>query len=274
MDFETARGEHHAMTADSADAPTPPGKGRKSRRAKGERRPKGRRSWWLLLILWTVVIVAVIPLSLVLLYRFVDPPLTWTQTGRIFAGDDVTRRPISIDRMSPNIVNAVIAAEDNRFCSHNGFDIEAIQDALEYNERQEERGTGRRRGASTISQQTAKNLFLWQGGGWFRKGLETYFTVLIETFWPKRRIMEAYLNAAEWGDGAFGVEAAARVHFNKAAEDLTRREAARLAAVLPSPRRWDASEPGPYVRGRARTLQGRAAVVRNEGLSACVLSPE
>ena len=262
------------MTAESAPEPSPRGKGRKSRQAKGERRPKGRRSWWLLLILWTAVIVVVIPLGLVLLYRFVDPPLTWTQTGRMIAGDDVTRRPISLDAMSPNIVNAVIAAEDNRFCSHNGFDIEAIQDAIEYNERQEERGTGRRRGASTISQQTAKNLFLWQGGGWFRKGLETYFTVLIETFWPKRRIMEAYLNAAEWGDGAFGVEAAAQVHFNKSAEDLSRREAARLAAVLPSPRRWDAGEPGPYVRSRARTLQGRAAVVRNEGLSACVLSPE
>lgn len=262
------------MTAESAAEATPPRKGRKAKRPKGVRRPKGRRSWWLLLILWTVVIVVVIPFSLVLLYRFVDPPLTWTQTGRMLAGDDVSRRPVSLEAMSPNIVNAVIAAEDNRFCSHHGFDIEAIQDAMEYNERQQERGAGRRRGASTISQQTAKNLFLWQGGGWFRKGLETYFTVLIETLWPKRRIMEAYLNAAEWGDGAFGVEAAAQVHFNKPAADLTRREAARLAAVLPSPRRWDASEPGPYVRGRARMLQGRAAVVRNEGLSACVLSPE
>ncbi len=262
------------MTADSAAEPEPRRKGRKTKPRKGERRPKDRRSWWLLLILWTFTVLVVIPVGLVLLYRFADPPLTWTQTGRIFAGDDVTRRPISLDDMSPNIVNAVIAAEDNRFCSHHGFAIEAIPAARDYTARPQARGAGRRRGASTISQQTAKNLFLWQGGGWFRKGLETYFTVLIETLWPKRRIMEAYLNAAEWGDGAFGVEAAAQVHFNKPAADLTRREAARLAAVLPSPRRWDASEPGPYVRGRARMLQGRAAVVRNEGLSACVLSPE
>ncbi len=235
--------------------------------------PKKKPRWlWRLIVALFTVTVAV-PVGLVALYRFIDPPITWTMTARMLAGDDVRRRPVSIARVSPNLVHAVIAAEDNRFCSHNGFDFEAIRDALAYNERQEERGTGRRRGASTISQQTAKNLILWQGGGWFRKGLETYLTVLIETIWPKRRIMEAYLNAAEWGGGAFGAEAAAQVHFGKPAAELTPREAARLAAVLPSPRNWDAGQPGPYVRNRARSLQGRASAVREDGLAACVLSP-
>jgi monofunctional glycosyltransferase len=235
--------------------------------------PRRKRRWGLRLFLLFLVVTVALPVGLVAIYRFIDPPITWTMTGRMLSGESLSRRPVNIARISPNLVHAVIAAEDNRFCEHNGFDFEAIQDALEYNERQEDRGTGRRRGASTISQQTAKNLILWQGGGWFRKGLETYLTVLIEAIWPKRRIMEAYLNAAEWGDGAFGAEAAGQVHFGKSAADLTRREAARLAAVLPSPRRWDAGEPGPYVRGRARTLQGRASVVRNEGLADCVLSP-
>jgi monofunctional biosynthetic peptidoglycan transglycosylase len=234
---------------------------------------KPKRHWWRRLLIAFLVITIVMPVSLVLVFRFVDPLFTWTMVQRAIEGDKVNRTAVSINAISPNLVRAVIAAEDNRFCSHDGFDFEAIQDAMAYNERAESRGSGRRRGASTISQQTAKNIFLWQQRSWFRKGLETYFTVLIEVFWPKRRIMEAYLNAAEWGDGAFGAEAAARVHFNKSAKDLTRREAARLAAVLPNPRNWNASEPGPYVRGRARSLQGRAASVRAEALDACVLSP-
>lgn len=235
------------------------------------RKPKPH--WGRRLLIAFVALTVVLPVSLVLVFRFVDPLFTWTMVQRAIEGDKVTRAAVSINAISPNLVRAVIAAEDNRFCSHDGFDFEAIQDAMAYNERAESRGSGRRRGASTISQQTAKNIFLWQQRSWFRKGLETYFTVLIEVFWPKRRIMEAYLNAAEWGDGAFGAEAAARVHFNKSAKDLTRREAARLAAVLPNPRNWNASEPGPYVRGRARSLQGRAASVRAEALDACVLSP-
>jgi monofunctional biosynthetic peptidoglycan transglycosylase len=241
---------------------------------EAERKPVRKKPRWILRLAGAVLFITVLlPVGLVGLYRFIDPPVTWTMTARFLEGEQVRRHMVNISRVSPNLVHAVIAAEDSRFCSHNGFDFEAIQDAIDYNERQEERGTGRRRGASTISQQTAKNLILWQGGGWFRKGLETYLTVLIEAMWPKRRIMEAYLNAAEWGDGAFGAEAAAQIHFGKSALDLSRREAARLAAVLPSPRRWDASEPGPYVRGRARSLQGRASVVRNEGLADCVLSP-
>jgi monofunctional biosynthetic peptidoglycan transglycosylase len=168
--------------------------------------------------------------------------------------------------MSPHIVRAVIAAEDANFCTHHGFDVEAIQDAMESNQR-----GGNVRGASTISQQTAKNLFLWPDRSWVRKGFETYFTALIEFMWPKRRVMEAYLNAAEWGDGNFGIEAAARARFGVSAADLTPLQAARLAAVLPSPNRWSAENPGPYVRRRAATLVQRARVVRNERTAACVL---
>lgn len=130
---------------------------------------------------------------------------------------------------------------------------------------------GRTRGASTISQQVAKNLFLWPERSWVRKGFETYFTALIEFMWPKRRIIEAYLNAAEWGDGNFGIEAAARARFGVAAADLTPLQAARLASVLPSPNRWSAESPGPYVRRRSASIVERARVVRNERTASCVL---
>jgi monofunctional biosynthetic peptidoglycan transglycosylase len=185
---------------------------------------------------------------------------------RAAEGETIRHHPVPINRMSPHIVRAVIAAEDANFCTHDGFDVEAIQNAMERNAR-----GGRVRGASTISQQTAKNLFLWPERSWLRKGLETYFTALIEFMWPKRRIMEAYLNTAEWGDGNFGVEAAARSHFGVSAADLTPLQAARLAAVLPNPNRWRADQPGPYVRQRSAMLVGRARTVRSERMAACVL---
>ncbi len=148
-------------------------------------------------------------------------------------------------RISPAAPLAVIAAEDQRFAEHNGFDMESIQDALEAHER------GRRlRGASTISQQVAKNMFLWPGRSWVRKGLEAYFTVLIETLWPKRRILEVYLNVAEWGDGVFGVQAASQRYFRKPASRLTADEAALLAAVLPNPHRMRVSRPSGFVEER------------------------
>ena len=168
---------------------------------------------------------------------------------RAAEGQTIRHYPVPINRMSPHIVRAVIAAEDANFCTHDGFDVEAIQDAMEANAR-----GGRTRGASTISQQMAKNLFLWPERSWVRKGFETYFTALIEFMWPKRRIMEAYLNAAEWGDGNFGIEAAARARFGVSAADLTPLQAARLAAVLPSPNRWRADNPGPYVRRRSASI--------------------
>jgi len=158
-----------------------------------------------------------------------------------------------------------VAAEDQRFPDHNGFDLQAIEKARKHNER-----GGRLRGASTISQQTAKNVFLWPSRDWVRKGLEVGYTGLIELVWGKRRIMEMYLNVAEWAPGVYGAEAASRHWFNKSAENLTAREAARLAAILPSPRRYKAASPGPYVRRRASRIQAAMGTVREAGLDRCV----
>ncbi len=146
-----------------------------------------------------------------------------------------------------------MAAEDQRFPEHNGFDLQAIEKARDHNAR-----GGRLRGASTISQQVAKNLFLWQGRSWIRKGLEVWYTVLIEALWPKSRILEMYANIAEFGDGIYGAQAASRQYWNKDASRLTPAESARLAAVLPSPRRYSAAKPGPYVQRRAAWIQRQA----------------
>lgn len=208
-----------------------------------------------------------VPVTWVIVYRFVEAPVTVLMLVRASEGEAIAHRPVRLSRMSPHIVRAVIAAEDARFCSHDGFDVEAIQEAMRSNAE-----GGRVRGASTISQQVSKNLFLWPERSWLRKGFETYFTALIEFLWPKDRIMQAYLNAAEWGDGIFGVEAAAQARFGVSAEDLTPLQAARLAAVLPSPNRWSADNPGPYVRRRSASIVGRARVVQNEGLAGCVLA--
>jgi monofunctional biosynthetic peptidoglycan transglycosylase len=231
-------------------------------------RIKRRKRYGLALTTISVLFVAFVlaPVTWAGAYLFLDPPSTLLMMQRMAEGQTIRHYPVPINRMSPHIVRAVIAAEDARFCTHDGFDVEAIQDAMASNARGE-----RTRGASTISQQTAKNLFLWPQRSWLRKGLETYFTALIEFMWPKRRIMEAYLNVAEWGDGNFGIEAAARARFGVSAADLTPLQAARLAAVLPSPNRWRADNPGPYVRRRAASIVGRARVVRDERLAACVL---
>jgi monofunctional biosynthetic peptidoglycan transglycosylase len=200
------------------------------------------------------------------LQRFVPPPLTFLMVTRLIEGEGLDYRWRSLDRISPRLVQAVIASEDSTFCAHHGFDMKAIEKALKANER-----GGRIRGGSTISQQTAKNVFLWPGRDWIRKGLEAGYTVAIETVWGKRRIMEVYLNVAEWAPGVYGAEAASRHWFGKSAEDLTAREAARLAAILPSPRRYDAARPGPYVRRRTSRIQAAMGTVRNDGLAACVL---
>lgn len=202
----------------------------------------------------------------VLWYRFV-PVTGTTQMGlRALQGQQIDRRWVSIDEVSPHLVRAVIAAEDTGFCSHPGIDVEGIRKALD-----EAEGGGRLRGASTISQQTAKNAFLWSGRDPVRKGLELWFTGLEELFWPKRRIMEVYLNVAEWGDGYFGAEAAAQARFGHGVSALTPTEASLLAAVLPNPQKWRVDPPGPYVASRARTLRARMATVRRSGLADCVL---
>ncbi len=232
----------------------------------GAPKPKTRRP-----ILTVVLALTLVLVGGVALYRFVPPPQTWLMTARLFEGAGRDYRWRSLDDISPRLVEAVIASEDATFCAHAGFDMRAIEKALQTNARAEKRESGRIRGGSTISQQTAKNVFLWPGRDWIRKGLEAGYTVLIETTWGKRRIMEVYLNVAEWGPGVYGAEAAARHWYGKSARDLTAREAARLAAILPSPRRYQAAAPGPYVRRRASRVQAAMGTVRNEGLASCVL---
>ena len=208
----------------------------------------------------------VISIAWVTIYRFVPPPTTYLIVSEAMRGKPISRNWVALERVSPNLVNAVIAAEDSKFCSHWGFDRNAIASAMENN-----KNGGRTRGGSTISQQTAKNAFLWPSRSWVRKGLEAYFTVWMELFWPKQRIMEVYLNIAEFGPGVFGAEAAAQTYFGKPASRLTAWESARLAAVLPAPRKLKVKSAGGYVRSRTGVLVRRARVVAADRLSACAL---
>lgn len=177
-------------------------------------------------------------------YRFVPPPITFLMIERLWEGDGLKKSWRSLEEISPELQRAVIAAEDNSFCTHSGFDWQAIENALKRNQRSQQL-----RGASTISQQTAKNVFLWPQRDYIRKAIETYFTFLIELSWGKRRILEVYLNVVEWGDGIFGAEAAAQTYFHKSAKLLSAREAALLASILPDPKDWQLN--GLYVRSRA-----------------------
>ena len=204
----------------------------------------------------------ILPAAIVLLYRVVPPPVTPLMVMR---GGEVHYDWVPMKRIAPVLARSVLTAEDESFCQHSGFDKAAIQKALD--DYLDDDG-GTLRGGSTISQQTAKNVLLWPGRTWLRKGLETGLTVLIEALWPKARIMEVYLNIVEWAPGVYGAEAAAQHHFKKSAAQLSAGEAALLAAVLPNPRKWNASKPGPYVRSRADTLEGRAA--RVGGLAICL----
>ena len=224
----------------------------------------GRHSLRAIALALTLLVAS--PVIGAVVYRFLPPPGTWTMLQRKMSGDVIVHPWTPLRKISPHLVRAVIAAEDSRFCEHQGIDVEAVGKALENNKQ-----GGKRRGGSTITQQTAKNVFLWQGGGWIRKGFETYFTVVAERIWGKRRTMELYLNVAEWGNGYFGAEAAAQGRFGKTAAQLSKQEAALLAAVLPSPNKWRAVNPGPYVRGRAAIIRKRMEVVKNDGLDQCVL---
>ncbi len=176
----------------------------------------------------------------------------------------VRKRWAPLKRISPNVIRAVMAAEDARFCEHHGFDFEEIERAV----RKSRRG-GKLRGASTITQQTAKNLFLWPGRNYLRKGLEAWFTVLLELFWPKDRIIEVYLNVVEWGDGIYGIEAAARHYYRRSARQLTPGQAARLAAVLPNPKIFSPVNPSRSTRARAEMIEARARMVAIGRRSLC-----
>ena len=168
----------------------------------------------------------------ILFCKWINPPITITQVASLVKGDGLRRDYVSFEQMSSNIKLAVVASEDQLFPEHNGFDLKAIEKAVQYNKKH----PNRRRGASTISQQVAKNVFLWQGGGFFRKGLEVYFTFMIEILWSKERILETYLNVAEMGEGIFGIEAASNAYFKKSAKNISRTDAAKIAASLPNPK--------------------------------------
>jgi monofunctional biosynthetic peptidoglycan transglycosylase len=212
------------------------------------------------------MIVVAVPVVQTVIYRFVPPPVTILMLTRLVEGKGLKKSWRPIERISPRLADAVIAAEDSGFCDHHGFDFAAMEKAAEANERH----PGKIRGGSTISQQTAKNVFLWPGRDYVRKGLEAGYTVLIEAIWGKRRILETYLNVVEWGPGVYGAEAAAQTYFHVDADRLTPDQAARLAAVLPSPLKWKAAHPGRYVAKRSGKIVARAAVVREDDLSACV----
>jgi monofunctional glycosyltransferase len=186
----------------------------------------------------------------IVLLKWINPPITLTQLGSWISGHGLKRDYVNRKSISSNIKLAVISSEDQLFPDHQGFDWKSIKKAMAYNQRK----PGRIRGASTISQQVAKNVFLWQGKGWIRKGLEAYFTFMIELVWGKKRILEMYLNVIEMGDGIFGVEIAAQKYFNKPAKSLTRTEAAMIAACLPNPKRLKVKPLSNYVVARSRQV--------------------
>ncbi len=227
-----------------------------------------QRSFLGRLVGWIVkLVVAFLILSIlwVLAYRFINPPITVTMLGDVFAGRGLHKDWMPISEIDRDMVRASIAAEDSKFCSHNGFDFEAIEDAMKRNA-----SGGRIRGGSTISQQTAKNAFLWQGGGYPRKATEAWFTFLIEHLWGKRRIMEVYLNLAETGIGTYGVNAGSQRYFGHDASAMSATEAARIAAVLPLPKKRGAIAPEGFTRRYGNTIAARIGVVGRDGLDACV----
>jgi monofunctional biosynthetic peptidoglycan transglycosylase len=220
-------------------------------------------AWRVAAILFILLVPA--PILLLLLFRYVPVPGTPEMLLSLIEGKGASYS--WSDDISPRLERAVIGAEDQNFCTHHGFDWKSIDKAMEDHKRHPGKPM---RGASTISQQTARTLFLLPVRSWIRKGLEAYLTVLMEQLWPKKRILQAYLNLVDWGDGIFGAEAAARAYFGTDAASLDTAEAARLAAILPNPHKWRAAHPGRYVRRRTASLEGRSAMVVRDGLNFCV----
>ncbi|HKT54201.1 MAG TPA: monofunctional biosynthetic peptidoglycan transglycosylase [Caulobacteraceae bacterium] len=213
-----------------------------------------------------IILVVDVPLAQVIVYGFVSPPVTILMIERLFQGHGLDYRWRSLDAMSPALPRAAVASEDARFCSHHGFDFQAMEAAA----RQNERRPGKLRGGSTISQQTAKNVFLWPGRDYVRKAIEAWYTVLTEAVWGKRRIMEMYLNVVEFGPGVYGAEAASQRFFHEPASALSDAQAARLIAVLPKPLSWNAAAPGRYIVRRTRKIDGRMVTVEDDDLARCV----
>jgi monofunctional biosynthetic peptidoglycan transglycosylase len=219
--------------------------------------------WRVLAVLFILLVPA--PILLLLLFRYVPVPGTPEMLLSLIQGKGASYG--WSDDISPRLERAVIGAEDQNFCTHHGFDWKSINKAMEDHKRHPNKPE---RGASTISQQTARTLFLLPVRSWIRKGLEAYLTVMVEQLWPKKRILQAYLNLVDWGDGIFGAEAAAKAYFGTDASSLDAAEAARLAAILPNPHKWRATHPGRYVRRRTASLEGRSSMVVRDGLNFCV----
>lgn len=224
-----------------------------------------KKAWGFIkkIILWLIIL----QFMYILVCKWINPPVTITQLGSLLQGYGLQRDYVSINKMSYAIKLAVIASEDQQFADHDGFDIKAINKAIKYNKKH----PTKTRGASTISQQVAKNVFLWQGGGYFRKGLEVYFTFMIEKIWGKKRILEVYLNIAETGKGIFGVQAAAKSYFNKDAKNLLKAEAAKIAACLTNPKLYTVKPMSRYVGSRyGNILQQMSNLYDDEEINAIV----
>lgn len=234
----------------------------KRRPARPARKGRLRLGRWLVRLALALFLGSIL---WVVAYRFVPPPFTFTMLGDVLGGRSVSKDWMPLREIDPDMARAAIAAEDAKFCSHRGFDVDAIAAAAIRNAQ-----GGRIRGGSTISQQAAKNAFLWQGGGFFRKGLEAWFTLLVETIWGKQRIMEVYLNIAETGIGTYGVNAGAQRYFGHDASRLSPLEASRIAAVLPLPKKRPGVAPTGYTRRYGNTISRRVQVVRREGLDGCL----
>jgi len=233
-------------------------------------RPARRGGFWTWLrnlVVGLMIFLIVAPPIAVVFYRFIPVPITILMIERAAQGHGLDHRWVPLSAISPAMTRAVVASEDANFCSHHGFDLHAIQKAVAHNDAR----PNRIRGGSTVSQQTAKNVFLWPDRSWVRKGLEAWFTVLIELIWGKQRIMEVYLNSVELGPGVYGVEAASQRYFHHSARTLNPAEASRLAAVLPNPLKWSAADPGAYVRKRTGKIDARSGTVSRGGLADCVL---
>lgn len=250
------------------DHPVPAAKsGKREIKPPRQQLPTDRIILWAMIkrvFKWIVRLVAaffIVSILLVIIYRFIDPPITPLMLIRPLEGATsgnvvgVTKEWIDIDDVNPVLLRSLIAAEDGRFFIHGGVDMKALERAQAYNERMKGK---KLRGASTITMQCARNVFLWQGRNYIRKGLEIYFTYLMEFVWGKKRILEVYINVIEWGDGIYGVEAASQKYFGISARDLNARQAALLASVLPNPRRWSPAAPTGYITKRASGIQGRA----------------